>query len=152
VNIPLTIKNGSAIRGAGVALACLLPGVHRRTGAIVASYAAGWPLDRPGLQFFVVVPDEDEEPWKRAVLPVLTSGTSWTVVMSLAALGARKLPMPTAAAALLLGAGVALGDSAMGGVAERMRAKAMAMADAAAAKTEEAEASTESAAMEPSSD
>jgi hypothetical protein len=78
-----------------VALACVLPGVRRRATVITGSYAAAWPLDRPGLQFFAVVPDEDEEPWKRAVLPVLSSGASWTVAMSLVALGARRLRLPT---------------------------------------------------------
>jgi hypothetical protein len=85
VNPTARIHPGSALRGAGLALACLLPGVRRRTTVIAGSYAVAWPLDRPGLQFFTVVPDEDEEPWKRAVLPVLTSGASWTLAMSLAA-------------------------------------------------------------------
>jgi hypothetical protein len=131
VRIPVTIRNGSAIRGAGVAVACLVPGVRRRWGLISASYAAAWPVDRPGLQFFVVVPDEDEDAWKRAVLPVVSSGAGWTVVMSLAVLAARRLPLPTPVAAVLLGAGVTAADSVMEGVAERVRAKAMAAAAAA---------------------
>jgi len=130
VRISVTIRNGSVVRGAGVMIACLVPGLPRRTGLVAASYAAAWPVDRPGLQFFSVVPDEDEDAWKRAVLPVVSSGASWTVVMSLAILGARRLPLPTPVAALLLGAGVTAADSAMGGVAERMRAKAEAAAAA----------------------
>jgi hypothetical protein len=140
VRIPVTIRNGSAIRGAGVAIACLMPGLRRRSGVIAASYAAAWPVDRPGLQFFVVVPDEDEEGWKRAVLPVLSSGGGWTVVMSLAVLGVRRLPLPTPVAALLLGAGVTAADSVMEGVAERIKAKAMAAAAAADQAASAAEA------------
>lgn len=135
MRLAVSIRNGSAIRGAGVALACLLPGVPRRAAVIAGSYAAAWPVDRPGLQFFTVVPDEDEEPWKRAVVPVLSSGGSWTAAMSLVALGARRLPLPTPIAAVLLGAGIAAADSALEGWADRMKAKAM---EAAAARDAEA--------------
>ena len=131
----IRIRNGSAIRGAGVTLACLMPGLPRRTGLIATTYAAAWPVDRPGLQFFTVIPDEDEEAWRRTLVPVLSSGASWTVVMSLAALGARRLSLPTPVAALLLGLGVTAADSAMEGWAERARAKALA---AAAARDESA--------------
>jgi len=136
MNLPSQVRTGSEVRGAGVALACLLPGVPRRAAVIAASYVAAWPVDRPGLQFFTVVPDEDEEPWKRAVVPVLTSGGSWTVAMSLAVLGARRLPLPTPVAAVLLGAGVAAADSALEGWAERLRAKATAAAAARDAGSE----------------
>ena len=128
MNLLSRVRPGSAVRGAGVALACVLPGVPRRAAVIATSYAAAWPVDRPGLQFFSVVPDEDEEAWKRAVVPLLSSGGSWTVAMSLAALGARRLPLPTPVAAVLLGAGVAAADSALEGWAERLRAKATAAA------------------------
>ena len=37
---------GSAVRGPGVALACLSPGCAGRARAVLASYAGGWPLDR----------------------------------------------------------------------------------------------------------
>jgi hypothetical protein len=130
VNLLSRVRPGSAVRGAGVALACVLPGVPRRAAVIATSYAAAWPVDRPGLQFFSVVPDEDEEAWRRAVVPLLSSGGSWTVAMSLAALGARRLPLPTPVAAVLLGAGVAAADSALEGWAERLRAKATAAAAA----------------------
>jgi hypothetical protein len=130
MNLLSRIRPGSGVRGAGVALACVLPGVPRRAAVIAAAYLAAWPVDRPGLQFFTVVPDEDEEAWKRAVVPVLTSGGSWTVAMSLAVLGARRLPLPTPVAAALLGAGVAAADSALEGWGERLRAKATAAAAA----------------------
>ena len=126
MNLSTRIRPGSAVRGAGVALACVLPGVPRRATVIGSSYAAAWPLDRPGLQFFTVVPDEDEEPWRRAVVPVLSSGGSWTLAMSLAVLVVRRLPLPIPLAAVLLGAGIAVADTALEGWAERLREKAVA--------------------------
>jgi hypothetical protein len=135
VSLLSRVRTGSAIRGAGVALACLLPGVPRRAGVVAGSYAVAWPVDRPGLQFFTVVPDEDEEAWKRAVVPVLTSGASWTVAMSLAVWGARRQPLATPVAAVLLGAGIAAADTALEGWAERLKAQALA---AAAARDESA--------------
>jgi len=125
------VRTGSAVRGAGVAVACLVPGVVRRAEVVAASYGAAWPIDRPGLQFFTVVPDEDEEAWRRAVVPVATSGASWTVAMSLAILGVRRLRLPTPVGAVLLGAGVVAADSLMVGVAEALRAKATAAAEVA---------------------
>ena len=65
-------RPGAAVRGAGVRLACLRPGLTSRSRALFAAYAVGWPLDKPGLQVFVVCPDTDE-PWKRAVVPFATS-------------------------------------------------------------------------------
>jgi hypothetical protein len=58
--------------------------------------------------------------------------------MSLAVLGARRLPLPTPVAAALLGAGVAAADSALEGWGERLRAKATAAASARDAKVTEA--------------
>jgi hypothetical protein len=130
VNLLSRVRPGSVVRGAGVALACLMPGFAQRAEVIAMSYAAAWPVDRPGLQFFTVVPDEDEEPWRRVVLPVLSSGASWTVVMSWAALGARRLRLATPVAATLVGAGIAVADSAMEGWADRLRSQAMAAAAA----------------------
>jgi hypothetical protein len=126
VNLTSLIRPGAAVRGAGIALACMLPGVGRRAAVIATSYAAAWPVDRPGLQLFVVVPDEDEEPWRRAAVPLLTSGGSWTVAMSLAALGVRRIPLPTPVAAVLLGGGIAAVDSVLEGWAERLKARAVA--------------------------
>ena len=80
-----------------------------------------------------MVPDEDAPAWQRAVLPVATSGASWTLVMSLAALGVRRLRLPTPVGAVLLGAGVAAADSAMIGWGRTIRANAEAAARAAAA-------------------
>ena len=63
---PSRVRTGSAVRGAGVGLACLLPGLPGRARAVVASYAVGWPLGKPGLQLLVVAPDQGADPWKRA--------------------------------------------------------------------------------------
>jgi hypothetical protein len=127
---PAQVRPGSAVRGAGVALACLSPGVLGRARLLVASYAAGWPLDKPGLQFFAIVPDEDEDPWKRAVVPVVTSGASWTAVMLAASSGLRRSRIPAPMAAVLLGGLVAVGDTVAADVFGRMRAKAEAAASA----------------------
>lgn len=132
------VRPASAVRGAGVALACLSPGLVGRARAVAASYAAGWPLGKPGLQVFAVVPDEDEEPWKRAVVPFATSGASWTLVMLVGVSAVRRTGLPAPVAAVLLGGAVALGDSMLADVGERMKAKAQAAAaerDAAAETT-----------------
>jgi hypothetical protein len=122
-----------------VAVACLSPRLAVRTRAIAASYVVGWPLSRPGLQIFSIVPDEDEEAWKRAVLPIGTSGISWTALMlGLSAL-VRRSRLPAPVAAVLLGGVVAAGDSVLGDVFERLRTKAEA---AAAAPDAEGTAST----------
>jgi hypothetical protein len=135
VNLPSRIRPGSAVRGAGVALACLSPGLLGRGRVVLASYAAGWPLSKPGLQVFVVVPDEDAEPWRRAVVPFATSGASWAVVMLAATSAVRRSSLPVPLLAVLLGGAVAVGDSVLADLGERLKAKA---ADAAAARDVEA--------------
>jgi hypothetical protein len=129
VNLPSRIRTGSAVRGAGVALACLMPGLANRTRAVVASYGLGWPLDRPGLQPFVVVPDDDAEDWQRAVVPFATSAVSWSLIMTAAASVVRRTALPAPVAAALLGGAVVLADSALGDVAERAKARRQGSAD-----------------------
>jgi hypothetical protein len=139
VSLASRIRPGSAVRGAGVALACLSPRLPGRTRAVLASYAAGWPLSKPGLQIFVVVPDEDEEPWRRAVVPLATSGASWTAAMLVAVSAVRRTALPAPVAAVLLGGVVTIGDSMLSELADRMKAKAAAAAaarDAAASSTD----------------
>lgn len=131
------IRPGSAVRGAGVALACLSPRLPGRARAVLASYVGGWPLSRPGLQVFVVVPDEDAEPWRRAVVPLVTSGASWTAVMLVATSAVRRSALPAPVAAVLLGGLVAVGDSLLADLGEQMKGRA---ADAAAARDAEASA------------
>ena len=130
----MRLRAGSAVRGAGVGLACLFPGVGGRARAVLAAYAVGWPLGTPGLQVFVVVPDEDEEPWKRAVVPFATSASSWSAIMLLAVSAVRRSALPAPVAAALLGGAVVVGDSLMTDVGDRMRATV----DAARASAQDA--------------
>ncbi len=120
----MRLRVGSAVRGAGVGLACLVPGLRGRARVVLASYAVGWPLDRPGLQVFVVVPDEDADTWKRAVVPLATSAASWSAVMLLAVSAVRRSALPAPVAGVLLGGAVAVGDSLLRGVGEQAKAKA----------------------------
>ena len=129
------VRPGSAVRGAGVAVACLVPGLARRAEVVATTYAAAWPIDKPGIQFLTVVPDEDEQAWRRAVVPIATSGASWTVAMSLLILGVRRLRLPTPVGAVLLGAGVAAADTAMADWAEALKAKAAAARENAEPQT-----------------
>lgn len=134
MNLASRVRPGSAVRAVGVALACLLPRLPGRARAVAATYALAWPLGRPGLQVFVVVPDEDEEPWKRAVLPLATSGASWTATMLVAVSAVRRSALPAPAAAALLGGAVAVGDSLLADLGERVKARAV---EAAAARDAE---------------
>jgi hypothetical protein len=118
------VRPGSAVRGAGVALACLMPGLTGRARAVLASYGAGWPLGRPGLQVFAIVPDEDAEPWRRAMVPLATSGASWTAVMLVAVSAVRRSALPLPVAAALLGGAVTVGDSLLAYLGERVEARA----------------------------
>src|SRR3954454_5698740 len=114
---------GAVARGAGVALACLAPGPTARSNALFAAYAVGWPLDKPGLQVFVVVPDTDE-PWKRASIPFATSVASWSAVMLAAATALRRTPLPGPVAAGLLGGSVVAVDSLLADLGEARAASA----------------------------
>jgi hypothetical protein len=139
VNALSRVRTGSAVRAAGVAVACLLPRLPGRARAVAAAYVAGWQLDRPGLQVFVVVPDEDEAPWKRAVVPLATSGASWTALMLVAVSAVRRSALPAPAAAVLLGGLVAVSDTVAADAFGRMKAKA----DAAASARDTAEPTTD---------
>ena len=128
------VRPGSMARGAGVALACLTPRPTGRARAVLASYAAGWPLSRPGLQVFVIVPDEDAEPWRRVMVPLATSGASWTAVMLVAVSVVRRSALPGPVAATVLGGAVTVGDSLLADLGERVTARA---AEVAAARDAE---------------
>jgi hypothetical protein len=130
----MRLRQGSVVRGAGVALACLLPGLRGRAGAVLASYAAGWQLDKPGLQVFVIVPDDDEEPWKQALVPLATSGASWSAVMLLAVSAVRRSALPAPLAAVALGGLVVAGDSALADLGERTKARIAEARESAAAE------------------
>jgi hypothetical protein len=117
------VRPGAVARGAGVALACLGSSPRSRARVLFAAYALGWPLGKPGLQVFVVVPDTDE-PWKRATLPFATSVTSWSTVMLVATGAARRTKLPTPLAAVLLGGAVVAVDSLLADLGERNKAAA----------------------------
>ena len=127
----MRVRAGSAVRGAGVGLACLFPSLGGRARAVLASYAVGWPLGTPGVQLLVVVPDEDAEPWKRAVVPFATSAVSWSAMTLLAISAVRRSALPAPVAAALLGGMVVVGDSLMTEVGERAKARAEAARSAA---------------------
>jgi hypothetical protein len=129
----MKVRLGAVARGTGVALACLAPGPTARTNALFTAYAIGWPLGKPGLQVFVVVPDTDE-PWKRASIPFATSVASWSTVMFAAATAVRRTRVPAPIAAVLLGAAVTVGDSLLADLGERNQAKAAAREQAEAAQ------------------
>ena len=103
-----------------MALACLASAPTRRTRFLFAAYAVGWPLDRPGLQIFVVIPDTDE-PWKRATVPFVTSVTAWSAVMLAASTAVRRTRLPAPLAAVLLGGAVTVVDSMLADLGERKK-------------------------------
>ena len=120
----MKVRPGAAIRGVGVALACLVSGTSTRSRFLLAAYTGGWLLDKPGLQVFVVVPDTDE-PWKRATVPFATSVASWSTVMLAATTALRRTRLPVLIAAAVLGGGVMVVDSLLADLGEaRTRAKA----------------------------
>jgi hypothetical protein len=123
VNVPDRVRRGSVVRGAGVALACLMPKVSNRTRAVLVSYGLGWPLDRPGIQLFSVVPDDDAEDWQKIVVPFATSAVSWTLVLTAAATVVRRTALPTPIAAALLGSAVVVADSALADLADQIKAR-----------------------------
>ena len=136
------VRPGAAIRGAGVALACLASTPTARSRFLVAAYAVGWPLDKPGLQVFVVIPDTDE-PWKRATVPFATSVMSWSTVMLVATTAVRRTKLPAPVAAVLVGGAVVVVDSLLADLGERGKAAAAAAVESAAEAEAEAEAKAE---------
>ncbi len=121
----MKVRPGALVRGAGVALACLAAGPSTRSRILFAVYSVGWPLGKPGLQVFVVVPDTDE-PWKRATVPFATSVASWSAVMLVATTAMRRTPLPAPVAAVLLGGTVVVVDSLLADLGEARTAAAAA--------------------------
>jgi hypothetical protein len=115
------VRPGAVIRGAGVALACLASNPSARSRVLFAAYAAGWPLDKPGLQVFIVIPDTDE-PWKRATVPFATSVMSWSTVMLVASTAVRRTKLPAPLAGVLFGGAVVVIDSLLADLGERREA------------------------------
>ncbi len=87
----------------------------RRTARLAARPA------RP--QLLVIVPDDDAADWQKAVVPFATSAVSWTLVMTAAASVVRRTVLPAPVAAVLLGGAVAVGDSALIELCERVKAR-----------------------------
>ncbi len=122
------VRPGTVVRGTGVALACLAADPAARGRALFAAYAMGWPLNRPGLQVLIEVPDT-AEPWKRA-MPFAASATSWTTVMFVATTAVRQMKLPIPLVAVMLGGTVVVVDSLLADRQERTTDSKAAAADA----------------------
>ena len=131
----MKVRPGAVVRGAGVAIACLAGDASKRSPILLAGFAGGWFLDRPGLQIFTVIPDT-EEPWKRTTVPFATSVASWSAVMLAAMTALRRTRLPVPIAAVVLGGGLVVVDSLLADLGEARDA----------AVVEEAQAETETAA------
>ena len=131
----MKVRPGAVVRGVGVALAYLAPDASMRSPLMLAGFAGGWVLNRPGLQVFTIIPDTNE-PWKRATVPFATSVTSWSTVMLAATTAVRRTRLPVPIAAVVLGGGLVVVDSLLADLGEARDA----------AVVEEAQAATETAA------
>ena len=125
----MKVRPGAVVRGAGAAGACLASSASARSSILFAAYAVGWPLNKPGLQVFVVYPDT-VEPWKRATVPFATAVASWSTVVLFAATALRRTILPAPVAAVLLGGAVVLADSYLADVGEAREAAAALAAEA----------------------
>ena len=125
----MKVRPGAVVRGAGVVLACLAADASKRSPILLAGFAGGWFLDRPGLQIFTVLPDS-EEPWKRATVPFATSVASWSTVMLAATTAVRRTRLPVPIAAVLLGGGLVVIDSFLADRGEAREAAKAAEVDA----------------------
>ena len=118
----MKVRAGAVVRGTGVALACLAPDASKRSPILLAGFAGGWFLGRPGLQGFTVVPDA-EEPWKRTTVPFATSVATWSTVMLAAMTALRRTTLPVPVAAIVLGGGLVVVDSLLADLAEARDAR-----------------------------
>jgi hypothetical protein len=113
----MKVRPGAVIRGAGVAVACLAPDPSDRSAILLAGFASGWFLNKPGLQVFTVIPATNE-PWKRTTVPFATSVMSWSTVMLAATAAARSTRLPVPIAAVALGGGLVVIDSILADLGE----------------------------------
>jgi hypothetical protein len=104
-----------------VTLACLAGDASKRSPILLAGFAGGWFLDRPGLQTFSVIPDT-EEPWRRTTVPFATSVASWSAVMLAAVTALRRTRLPVPIAAVVLGGGLVVVDSLLADLGEAREA------------------------------
>nr|WP_300052851.1 hypothetical protein [uncultured Nocardioides sp.] len=117
----MKVRPGAVVRGAGVTLACLAGDASKRSPILLAGFAGGWFLDRPGLQTFTVIPDT-EEPWRRTTVPFATSVASWSAVMLAAVTALRRTRLPVPIAAVVLGGGLVVVDSLLADLGEAREA------------------------------
>ena len=125
----MKVRPGAVVRGTGVAIACLAGDASKRSPILLAGFAGGWFLDRPGLQIFTVIPDS-EEPWKRSTVPFATSVASWSAVMLAAMTALRRTRLPVPIAAVVLGGGLVVVDSLLADLGEARAADGVEEADA----------------------
>jgi hypothetical protein len=131
----MKVRPGAMVRGAGVAVACLVPDHSMRWPVLLAGFGGGWFLNRPGLQVFTVIPDTDE-PWKRATVPFATSVGSWSAVMLAATTAMRRTRVPAPIAAVVLGGGLIVIDSILTDLGEAREATEAANTDPETASSE----------------
>lgn len=106
----MKVRPGAVVRGAGVTVACFVPDRSARSRILVAVFASGWFLNKPGLGVFVVVPD-DYQPWKRATVPFAKSVSLWSFAMLAATSALRRTRLPTPISAVVLGGAMLVADS-----------------------------------------
>ena len=135
----MKVRPGAVVRGAGVALACLAPDPSKRSPILLAGFAGGWFLNKPGLQIFTVIPDTDE-PWKRTTVPFATSVSAWSTLMLAATTAARRTRLPVPIAAVVLGGGLVVIDSVLADLGEAREESKAAEATEVAEAAEAAEA------------
>ena len=123
----MKVRPGAVVRGAGVAVACLAPDPSKRPPILIAGFATGWFLNKPGLRIFTVIPDTDE-PWKRATVPFATSVTAWSTAMLGATIAVRRTRLPVPIAAVVLGGGLMAIDSLLADLGEAREAREAAKA------------------------
>lgn len=123
----MKVRPGAVVRGVGVALACLAPDPSKRSPLLIAGFATGWFLNKPGLQIFTVIPDTDE-PWKRTTVPFATSVTAWSTTMLAATTVVRRTRLPVPIAAVVLGGGLVAIDSLLADLGEAREAREAAKA------------------------
>ena len=114
----MKVRPGAVIRGVGVTGGYLASGTSTRSGILFAAYTAGWFLNKPGLQVFMVIPDT-EEPWKRATVPFATSVSTWSTAMLAATAALRRTRLPGPIGAVVLGGSVMAIDSLLADLAEK---------------------------------
>jgi hypothetical protein len=117
----MKVRPGAVVRGAGVASACLAPDRSKRSAILLAGFAGGWFLNRPGLQIFTVIPATDE-PWKRTTVPFTTSVTTWSTLTLAAITAVRATRIPAPIAAVVLGGGFIVADSLLTDLGEAREA------------------------------